>query len=309
MNEIWVDTDLGFDDLWALLVLRRAGVRIAGISLVAGVADMPRTIANARGAAQAYGLDARFFAGAAKPLRRARESAARILGPRGMQSRGRHLPDAARGPQPNPDAVGAMARWLADGTPDSGRPVLAIGPLTNIARLVQAQPAAAARITRLVWMGGSAGAGNHTAAAEFNALADPEAAAIVAGAGLPLDVVDLEICRQVTFTAADMAVSDPLTADLLGGYLDIARSRGRERMAIYDPVAALALVRPDLFRFRNCRMHVTTAHGARCGATQFSPDPQATSRLATGFAGTVPDGDRVRRLCLDALENIDAHAS
>ncbi len=50
---LWVDTDYGFDDLWALLLLRRHGATVEGISLVAGNTPLPQVIANALGAARA----------------------------------------------------------------------------------------------------------------------------------------------------------------------------------------------------------------------------------------------------------------
>ena len=93
MSTFWVDTDFGFDDLWALLVLRHLGAQVAGISLVAGNAPLARVVSNAMGARQAYGIDAPIYAGADRPLVRDAETAERILGPRGMQSRGQHLPD------------------------------------------------------------------------------------------------------------------------------------------------------------------------------------------------------------------------
>ena len=65
---LWVDTDYGFDDLWALLVLARHGRTPAGISLVAGNASLTRVIANARRGAAAYDLQTPLYAGAAHPL-------------------------------------------------------------------------------------------------------------------------------------------------------------------------------------------------------------------------------------------------
>lgn len=118
------------------------------------------------------------------------------------------------------------------------REVLAIGPLTNIARLVQEDPDVTKKITRLIWMGGSDGVGNHSEQAEFNALADPETASIVAQAGIALDVVNLMFCRTVVLGPDQLLECDNLTTDLLGGYLDIGLSRGRTSMSIYDPVAA-----------------------------------------------------------------------
>ncbi|WP_236638162.1 nucleoside hydrolase [Mangrovicoccus ximenensis] len=214
-----------------------------------------------------------------------------------VSTNGGHLPQSDA-PPPPADAVAALAGWLMQ---DGPRNLLALGPLTNIAQLVQAHPEAAARITRLVWMGGSDGPGNHSPLAEFNALADPEAAAIVAEAGLPLDVIDLMICRQAVFGPADLPETDPLTADLLGGYLDIGLSRGRPGMAIYDPVAALAMLRPEAFAFASRAMAVSTAGDGTYGATRFTEDPQSRTRLATA-----PLED-LARPCLDALRKEAPH--
>ncbi|WP_226628572.1 nucleoside hydrolase [Alloyangia pacifica] len=293
---LWVDTDYGFDDLWALLLLRHYGATVEGISLVAGNTPLPQVIANALGAAQAYGIDAPLHAGAEKALVREVETAQEILGEKGMDSRGRFLPEVD-GPQPPADAIEALAAWLML---DGPREVLALAPLTNIALLVQRFPQAAARITRLVWMGGSNGPGNHSPLAEFNALCDPEAAAIVAEAGLPLEVIDLMICRQATFGSDDMPQTDPLTADLLGGYLDIGLERGRTGMAIYDPVAALAMVRPEAFAFERQSLSVSTRKDETYGATDFTADPQGLTRLPTAPL------DDIARLCLEALAGADA---
>ena len=53
---------------------------------------------------------------------------------------------------------------------------MATGPLTNIAMMLRLRPELAARIPRLVVMGGGHGLGNATSSAEFNIWTDPEAA-------------------------------------------------------------------------------------------------------------------------------------
>jgi purine nucleosidase len=294
MSTFWVDTDFGFDDLWALLVLRNLGAQVAGISLVAGNAPLAQVVSNAMGARQAYGIDAPIYAGADRPLVRDTETAERILGPRGMQSRGQHLPDGGHVTETK-DAVAALETWLRSATLGEGRDILAIGPLTNIARLLQTAPELAKTITRLIWMGGSNGAGNHSAQAEFNALADPEAAAIVVNAGLALDVVDLMFCRTVTFGPDNVPQSDPLTSGLLGGYLDIALTRGRSQMAIYDPNAALIACQPEAFAYRRCDMIVSTIPGSTYGKTTFTENINGSTRLVVG---TTMDATKT---CLNAL--------
>ncbi|MDA4847557.1 nucleoside hydrolase [Hoeflea poritis] len=293
MTAIWVDTDFGFDDLWALLVLRRLNVRVDGISLVAGNASMGQVVKNALGAALAYGFDTPIWRGSQEPLERELETAGRILGPTGMRSRGRTLPDPVG--QVQHGAVTALQDWLVGGTEEQSRDILALGPLTNIARLIQSAPEAARRITRLVWMGGGNGAGNHTRYAEFNAWADPDAARIVANAGLPLDIVDLTLCRTVVFGPDDLPVTDPLTADLLGGYLDIALERGRPAMAIYDPTAAFALADEHHLHFEPRALSVTTEPGDRYGETTFVPDSGSRTRLA------IDASPQLAAMCLSAL--------
>ncbi|MSU90053.1 nucleoside hydrolase [Rhodobacteraceae bacterium 2CG4] len=298
---LWVDTDFGFDDLWALLLLRVHGLQPAGVSLVAGNAPLPQVTRNALGAARAFGGFGPLFAGADRPLRRPAEHAARILGPRGMQSRGAHLPEPDSA-APLPAAADGLARFL-DAGDDEPATILALGPLTNLAALAHSRPAQYARIGRIVWMGGSAGRGNHTPAAEFNALADPEAADRIARGPVPLAVVDLQACRQATFGPEDLpGLSSPLLSDLLGGYLDIALSRGRTRMAIYDPIAALALVMPAMVAFAPAQMRIELADGPDCGRTAFAPDRHGPHRLATRVA---PDA---ARHCLDALKKVQDHA-
>jgi inosine-uridine nucleoside N-ribohydrolase len=70
-------------------------------------------------------------------------------------------------------------------------PLVATGPLTNIAALLLAHPEAAGRLREIVVMGGSTERGNVTPYAEFNIHTDPEAAAIVVGSGLPVTMCGL----------------------------------------------------------------------------------------------------------------------
>lgn len=302
MSTFWVDTDFGFDDLWALLVLRRLGAKIAGISLVAGNTSLSQVVANALGARKAYGFDAPIYAGADRPLVRTPETAGRILGPRGMLSRGEHLPDGGALDE-TVDANTALETWLRSAKEDERRDILAIGPLTNIARLIQDAPDLAQAITRIIWMGGSDGAGNHSPLAEFNALADPEAAAIVANAGFALDVVDLMFCRTATFGTKQKPDSDALTSDLLGGYLDIALTRGRTEMAIYDPAAALVACQPEAFSYRHCDMAVSTTDDATYGKTTFTQNSEGSTRLV--IETTLDTAD----ICLDALAEVHINAN
>ena len=89
---VWVDTDFGFDDLWALLLLDHLKITVEGVSLVAGNTPLPQVIKNTNASLSAFGFNWPAFKGAAKPLQREPETAERILGQFGMCSRGLYLP-------------------------------------------------------------------------------------------------------------------------------------------------------------------------------------------------------------------------
>jgi purine nucleosidase len=307
-KSVWVDTDLGVDDLLAIEALR-ADRQIAGLSLSFGCAPLPRAVENAFGAAEALGWRFAITQGAARPILGEIETAERILGPRGLPTRGATIP--ARGGHPLP-AIPALADWVEQcGVPQGGaqsltkenlaQEILALGPLTNLAALVLARPDLT--LPQVTWMGGSLGAGNHSPHAEFNALADPLALAILLERGVRIRMIDLEACRKVQITEADVArvkaSNHPQSAvlgDLLGGYLDIGLSRGRNSMALYDPVASAALARPDLFTFAACALQVDLTGDVR-GRTRPLPDAlNPASEIVTDLNATA-----IREWCLSSL--------
>lgn len=83
--------------------------------------------------------------------------------------------------------------------------LLFTGPLTDLARALDAAPDIEGKIAKLVWMGGTFEKGNvqepeHDGTAEWNAFWDPEAAARVWASGLTIDLVALESTNKVPLT-------------------------------------------------------------------------------------------------------------
>jgi purine nucleosidase len=272
-RRIWIDTDLGFDDMAAIMMIADvAAHEIVGMSLVAGNAALPRVIDNAARMAAFLSWHMPIHVGHGEPV--AGGAMISIEGLTGtadaLPSRGLSLPPAAPLPASD-DAVTALDKMLA--APGPPIEVLALGPLTNLARLLDKHSVSAKRIGRLIWMGGSAAGGNHTAAAEFNAAADPEAVARVLGAGLNLKIVGLDCCQQATATIADAAglraAGGPraaVLADLYEGYCRLRRG-GSEPMPLYDPVAAAVLLDSQAVRFSPARVEVDCAFGPTRGMT------------------------------------------
>ncbi|MGF0539464.1 nucleoside hydrolase [Agrobacterium sp. ES01] len=267
---VWIDTDMGFDDIAAILVVMHADLPIDGISLVFGNTPLDQVRRNAAGAAKAFGWTVPIHGGREMPVMGQIETAQMILGDSGIPTAGLTLPDADE--HPPSDAFTAMCHWLE--TAPAPRRILALGPLTNLAAVVLARPDLAARIDDLTWMGGGLTRGNHTASAEFNAFADPEAVAIVLSHNLPLRMVDLDFCRRVLAGPSEVlpirdagGTNAGLIADMLAGFIAIATSRGRSAMALYDPAAAAAFVRQDLVTFQSARIDMECAGGLTRGRT------------------------------------------
>lgn len=306
MMPLWIDCDMGFDDVLAVEMVAQSDRTISGCSLVFGCADLSQVCKNA--AASAAMLDWRFpvHPGASAPIVGEIETAERILGPTGLPTMGRHLPEANLATDIVPAFV-ALTRWLelADGPVE----FLALGPLTNLAILKLARPDLCSKIGRITWMGGGATHGNHTPSAEFNALADPEAVAIVCTAEIPFRMVDLDVCRQVTVAPSDLEVlksgteKADLLHDLFAGYIDIGISRGRMAMALYDPVAAAAVVSDSAVIFEPVRIDVELSGHHTRGRTVVNSRPGATPNASIG---TKADADLIRAMALNALKRAAA---
>ena len=266
MKDIWLDTDPGFDDwmAWALLEAD-PGVRLHGVSVVAGNAPLPTVLSNAQRMHALHVWATPLYAGCAQPLVQPQVTAQDVLGVAGMRSTGAALPLQASPLQPG-HGVDALIRCVRS---HPGRiTLLAIGPLTNVATAFARAPDVPGLLASLVVMGGSLGAGNTTPVAEFNIYADPEAAAQVfeAMSMLPapsLRLFGIEVCRQVQISDAQVAALRVLTGqaariftDHLDAYVDIGRSRGRPGTALYDPTPVAWLAHPEWFKLQPARVDV-----------------------------------------------------
>lgn len=299
MSNLWIDTDLGFDDMLAVMMIRSAGLEITGMSLVFGNTFLDQVQKNA--AAMASFLNWRFLisSGAARPILGPTTTAQSVLGVTGIPTLGQSLADAPP-TTPFTPALAAMVAWLEAAGDDAE--LLALGPLTNVAILALARPDLLPRLACLTWMGGSTGRGNHTPAAEFNAFADPEAAAIVLASGVPVRMVDLELCRQVTVSPEDLCglralggARASLLADLFGGYINIGISRGRASMALYDPVAAAVVIDARSATFEPAEIRIELCDAQTRGQT-------IAERGRNGArVGSQADPPLVQALTLDAV--------
>jgi pyrimidine-specific ribonucleoside hydrolase len=153
-------------------------------------------------------------------------------------------------------AVELMERVLAEAT--CPVTLVATGPITNVANLVQRGVADRATIREVIFMGGSVDRGNHTPTAEFNTYADPEALAVVLASGIPVRMVGLNLTHQAlaTPTVVDrMRAMDHQVGRVAAAWMGFFGSSYRaiwefDAPPVHDPCTVAALIRPDLVGWR-----------------------------------------------------------
>ncbi|KAK7337219.1 hypothetical protein VNO77_17782 [Canavalia gladiata] len=145
--------------------------------------------------------------------------------------------------------------------------VLALGPLTNLAWAIKRDSSFASKVKRIVVLGGSFFAlGNVNPAAEANIYGDPEAADTVFTSGANITVVGINITTQVKLTDDDLLELKeskgkyaPLLSEMCKFYRDWhVKSDGVYGIFLHDPVSFVAVVRPDLFTYKNGVVRVET---------------------------------------------------
>jgi inosine-uridine nucleoside N-ribohydrolase len=271
---IVIDTDPGVDDAVAImLALASPEVDLKAVTTVFGNVALDATTANAgRLLALCDRVDVPIAVGAARPLvHPQRELAAEWHGNDGLGGR------AATLPAPVPPGTRTAIELLAEVLRASDQPVtlVPIGPLTNIALLLATHPELTPRIGRIVWMGGSLGAGNTSGVAEFNAHCDPEAAhRVLTQADVPVTMVPLDLtlrCPAGPEWIEALAGSGPRCA-ALAGVITHYRAAFRERygidaVAVHDAVAVLEAVLPGTLRTTPKPVAVACDLGPARGAT------------------------------------------
>jgi inosine-uridine nucleoside N-ribohydrolase len=157
--------------------------------------------------------------------------------------------------------------------------IVALGPMTNIARTIQRDNALADMIGSLVIMGGTLGwPGNVTAAAEFNVYCDPQAARFVFRLPTATKVlVPLDITRQVLFgyellnqlPGEDTRAGRFLRKILPFSYRSHHQTLGIEGIYLNDSVALVAAINPELFELEMTAGDVELGGELTTGATVF----------------------------------------
>lgn len=266
-RKIIIDTDPGQDDAVAILTaLASPELEVLGITAVAGNVPLPLTQKNARIVCELAGRpDIPVYAGCDAPLRRKLVTAEHVHGRTGLD--GPSLPDPVM-PLQDRHAVDFIIDTLR-AEPSGSVTLCPLGPLSNIATAFRRAPDIVSRVQEIVLMGGAYfEVGNITPTAEFNIYVDPEAAAIVLGAGVPTVMMPLDVTHKALVTRprndAFRALGTPVgraVAEMTDFFERFDKEKyGSAGAPLHDPCVIAYLLEPGLFsgRFVNVEVEVTS---------------------------------------------------
>lgn len=272
-RKIILDCDPGHDDAIAILLAHGSPeIELVAITTVAGNQTLPKVTRNALRMCTVAGITTvPVAAGCEFPLVREQIVAPEIHGESGLD--GPEFPEPTVELDPR-HAVDLIIETVMAAEPDEIT-LVPVGPLTNIAMAIRKEPAIVDRVREISLMGGAYSRGNTTPAAEFNVLADPEAAAMVFDAPWKVTMVGLDLTHQA---GADEGVirrisnvGTPLSkivVELLtffgSTYKEVA---GMEAPPVHDPCAVAYVIDPRLITTQDAYVAVELKGSLTYGAT------------------------------------------
>lgn len=270
-----IDTDFAMppvDDALALmLALQSPELDILGITTVSGNVGVERATREARQLLTIAGRsDIPLHRGAAMPL-------VHTPGPFARESYGTWY-EHSHGADTTVAAEDTATAFITETISSKPNAVtlIALGPLTNIAKAIRSAPTLAKRVRRLVVMGGAFaslpdGGGNLTPNAEFNFWVDPEAAHVVLTSGIPIEISPLNVARKYTLSSTDfgrfVARDTPFTALLKQGFVGQFDGRSRATLHLYDPIAIASVIAPDIVETVRFYVDVDVNHDINYGVS------------------------------------------
>ena len=247
-QKIILDVDTGRDDAVAMLMAgHHPALELVAVLPVHGNAPLERTLDNSLRTLEAGGLShIPVYAGAKTPL--LGEFAPTL----DVQRVALPLPPATKKPEQKHAVQFLIDYYMGEDGPDTV--YMPIGSQTNLALALRIEPRLAKRIPLIVTMGGAYVEGNTTPSAEFNILADPEAAHIVFSAGIPITMVGLEVTARALVMPRDVErIRDigtawaKIAADLMEADVRwFVEKLGAKGGQIYDPCAVAAVLEPEV---------------------------------------------------------------
>ena len=257
-TKIILDCDPGHDDAVAITLAANSDkIDLLGITVVAGNQTLEKTQINARNVCQWLGVDVPVYAGCGQPMVREKMIAGDIHGETGLD--GPVFPPLTKELEKE-HAVNFIIKTLMES--DGDITMVTTGPMTNLAMAMRMEPAIIPKIKQIVLMGGAYTNGNVTPAAEFNIIADADAAYVCFASGRPITMMGLDVTRKVLCYPEIVDrmekignKASKLFADLMRFFCKTQKEVfGWEGGPLHDPVTIAWLIDPSVVTLK--QMHV-----------------------------------------------------
>ncbi len=275
MNKIpiIIDCDPGHDDALMLMLAFGSGrFDVKAISTSAGNQTQDKTLQNTLKLLTLMDIKVPVYRGCEKPMLRELVIADQVHGESGLDGPALPIPNFK---EESLTAVEGIANILANSADKIT--IVPTGPLTNIGILLLQYPHLKSKIERISLMGGGAFRGNMSPLAEFNIFVDPEAAAIVFGAGIPITMAGLDVTHKALIFEKDIQLfrsignhTGRVASDLLDFFSKFYRENRLELdggAALHDPCAIAWLLAPEIFKSKPCYVTVETKGEFTTGTT------------------------------------------
>jgi len=262
LRKIIIDTDTATDDAVAIIMaLKCSDFDVKAITTVAGNVDLDLATINALYTVELCNKNTPIYKGSSGPLKRRLETSKFFHGRDGLGDTGPYQPKRKEEKENGVDKIIS----LINSDPNEIE-IIAIGPLTNIARAFMKDSSIINKIKSLYVMGGiGEGKGNITEHAEFNFWVDPDAADIVLNSGAEVKVIAWDTTQLYGYLDKNNFDDlEKINTSLSRFSIDI-QQRGLEyykvkynehKIDLADPLAMAAMIDDSETEYKSCNIQM-----------------------------------------------------
>ncbi len=299
--KVIIDNDGGFDDMLAVTIALKSKIfDVLGLTVVAGNQHISQNLLNNLVTCQYLDTNVEIYKGAYSPLKRERINAKfkQINCQNFLHS---NNVDKLY----NDDAINFIYNTLTNEVEKVT--IVALGPLTNLAKVLKKSPLIVDKIKEIVIMGGALNDGNITKFAEFNIFADPDAAKIVFKSGCKVKLITLDVTNTFTLTNNELSEINSLNNisssyfNMLCEQASINHSNHLNEISapLHDLLTVLYLLENDVVTFKSCDIGVNcNKNDEKYGQTTFQANTFSNSYVSTCF-----NKELAYSLIFDTLKN------
>ena len=280
-KSVILDVDTGIDDATAIaLATYCSKLKVKLITTIAGNLGVNEVSKNTLNMLQALNKkNIPVAVGASKPLEREKDNSIQAHGSKGLGKF--KFPKLELKPSKK-DAVEAMYETIMNSKEEIV--IIALGPLTNIARLLLEHPDSMDKIEYILISGGLLHDSKKNPYLGFNIMQDPESAKYVLKSGEKIIICPSNHGHTAYLTPEE--VQEIRTTNKTGEMLEIMFRSFHDRhvkvgIATHDPCAVAYVAHPEIFKKEMQYVHVRFIEKLNTGVLDFNTTHEPNVKVAT----------------------------